>query len=536
MIVAGAISGIQEYLFDVADEGGGQARRLRARSFFIQLLAEAASLRAMSALGWSRAGVRSLLSGAGKFVLSGPIVDQASQKLRVAEQAMSRWLLQQLRGELRLSLGWSEMGDEVIAYSEAMGMLQKAKSRGWSSVAITANGWDPSALVLPPLDQPCSLCAHQTAEYDEYDQETSQTKRVCRRCTQDRALGQMLPRARWLTISDSPDQDELDLFGLGAALSSDETVPLTRRTVTVTNLVRPDVILVGCPPDIFLPRQLMSYIPVQNQQPIMFVDLARKARGDCLLGVLKADADSLGLKINRLLQHATSLQPVASLSGRLDRFFTGRLKQELEAGANQRFRLIYTVFAGGDDLLLVGPWDVMLDFAGRVNELFQAEFSDLGLSISGGLAIMKPKRPIKHAVAEASRLLDEAKQVIVHGEVSAKDQLAAFGEIWKWKHHAAILQSAMRLADWVANRDAERGWLHTWLKLTEASRAAQPDSIAISRLAAHIARNCRRGSAIREWAESLVEDFDDTHRVETRYLPGILRYALTATRTPTQEE
>jgi CRISPR-associated protein Csm1 len=45
MIVLGDISGIQNYLFDVADAGGwGQARRLRARSFYIQVLAEAAAL------------------------------------------------------------------------------------------------------------------------------------------------------------------------------------------------------------------------------------------------------------------------------------------------------------------------------------------------------------------------------------------------------------------------------------------------------------------------------------------------------------
>jgi hypothetical protein len=35
MIILGDISGIQNYLFDVAEEGGGQARRLRARSFLV---------------------------------------------------------------------------------------------------------------------------------------------------------------------------------------------------------------------------------------------------------------------------------------------------------------------------------------------------------------------------------------------------------------------------------------------------------------------------------------------------------------------
>ncbi len=38
MIVLGDVSGIDRYLFDVADAAGGQARRLRVRSLYIQLL------------------------------------------------------------------------------------------------------------------------------------------------------------------------------------------------------------------------------------------------------------------------------------------------------------------------------------------------------------------------------------------------------------------------------------------------------------------------------------------------------------------
>ena len=44
MIVLGDVSGIQRYLFDVAETGGGQARRLRARSFLVQALVERAAL------------------------------------------------------------------------------------------------------------------------------------------------------------------------------------------------------------------------------------------------------------------------------------------------------------------------------------------------------------------------------------------------------------------------------------------------------------------------------------------------------------
>jgi CRISPR/Cas system-associated protein Cas10 (large subunit of type III CRISPR-Cas system) len=50
MIMLGDISGIQGFVFDFAEEGGGQAQRLRARSFMVQLIAKVASIRILNAL------------------------------------------------------------------------------------------------------------------------------------------------------------------------------------------------------------------------------------------------------------------------------------------------------------------------------------------------------------------------------------------------------------------------------------------------------------------------------------------------------
>jgi CRISPR/Cas system-associated protein Cas10 (large subunit of type III CRISPR-Cas system) len=82
MIVLGDISGIQNYLFDVADAGGGQARRLRARSFYVQLLAEAAALRMLRAVGWPCDDRHFMLAGAGNFLLQGAAPADAHRRLR----------------------------------------------------------------------------------------------------------------------------------------------------------------------------------------------------------------------------------------------------------------------------------------------------------------------------------------------------------------------------------------------------------------------------------------------------------------------
>ena len=178
---------------------------------------------------------------------------------------------------------------------------------------------------------------------------------------------------------------------------------------------------------------------------------------------------------------------------------------------------------------MVGPWDVMFDFAGQMHEWFTEEFRSHGLTLSAGLALMKPKRPIKVVVAEAERLLELAK-------TGTKDQLAAFGQVWNWRHHDDIMNTARQLVEWVKCGDMERGWLHTLLELAEARHGPKARSVGHARLAYHVDRNYRRNTQARRWAERLVRRFDDPEHIDVRYLPAIVRYALAATRTRGEEE
>lgn len=205
MIVLGDISGIQNYVFDVAEEGGGQARRLRARSFFVQLLAEASALRVRRALGWGPEAV--LLCGAGKFTLRGSRVGSAGELLAAEQQAINDWLLLETRGELRLTLAWADAAEsDKAAYQSAQQAMQRKKAQPWAPLPGAA--WTDARLVLNPLDTPCFLCHHAPATEEEIDSDGVR-RLVCRTCSSNRVLGQTLPRARWLVIRDAPQATNL---------------------------------------------------------------------------------------------------------------------------------------------------------------------------------------------------------------------------------------------------------------------------------------------------------------------------------------
>jgi hypothetical protein len=147
------------------------------------------------------------------------------------------------------------------------------------------------------------------------------------------------------------------------------------------------------------------------------------------------------------------------------------------------------------------------------------------------MALVDAKHPVRRSVAEAEDLLDKAKHF---DDGNPKDRFAVLGQIWKWDDHAAIEFWAKRLAEWVTGKSAERGWLHTLLRLIEA-REKEP--VTTARLQYHVTRNYPRASdpdprtrALRKWIDQIIPDFETQRMIETRFLPAIVRYALTATR------
>jgi CRISPR-associated protein Csm1 len=286
-------------------------------------------------------------------------------------------------------------------------------------------------------------------------------------------------------------------------------------------------------------NRLARHVPVdEHQRPIEFLELAMRSRGAPMLGVLKADADSLGAAIGRCLDQAADLTPLRALSTRLEDFFASQLDQQMRQDI--RWKNLYTVFSGGDDVLLVGPWDITLDFADHMRQLFARQFQEEQLTVSAGMAIIKPKFPIRLAAQQAEDLLIKAKSEAAPHTSTPKDQCATLGGLWKWERHDAIISAGKRLADWVDNGPLQRGWLHTVLELALLRRGEAPGrdpglspAMATSRLAYHVGRNWPKSGPPRDWIDRIASEFDrfetSTH-VDTIYLPAILRYALLATR------
>ncbi|MBL8150153.1 MAG: type III-A CRISPR-associated protein Cas10/Csm1, partial [Blastocatellia bacterium] len=493
-------------------------------------------IRILKTLNWNDSHI--VLCNAGKFVLRGSTLNEDQQKLvNFIHKEIDEWLMSETRAELKFFLAIdTKSSNEVESYSKVMKKLDREKRQAWKNTVISESQWQVEKLVLKALGHPCQICHRGEAKFEDDDDGT--ISRVCARCHDDREIGKKLPSAKWAVVSDNQLDKSFSICGSHVTfLTTESNINQTDSLISLegkqNNLQHKSI---------FLSRRLARHIPTANNQPIEFVELAEKSTGDKLLGVLKMDGDKMGLHISKLLQNETQLKPLKNFSEECDRFFSQVINSKTESTFKDS---IYTVFSGGDDLLLVGSWDILLDFAGNIQSRFFKQFNTRSLSLSGGFALIKPKRPIKFAVMKAEELLEDAKQIsgldaILKTETKSegRDQIAAFGQIWKWKNHKKIVDSAKQLTKWISSGVMERGWLYTLLRLAEMRQNSSEEAIATARLAYHVARNYPtlkdqnlQKVELRQWANRIIKDFDSLKNIETQYLPAITRYALTATRT-----
>ena len=146
------------------------------------------------------------------------------------------------------------------------------------------------------------------------------------------------------------------------------------------------------------------------------------------LGILRMDVDGMG---KRFIVGFPTINDYRMFSEKARKFFEEDLRNKLlvediqdglEKGKKFK-QFLNIIYAGGDDLFIVGRWDIVIDFAKLVHDRTVEEFKnesyidvfdpkkpECHISISGGIAIVKPKVPIAKAAELAGEAEESAKQ------------------------------------------------------------------------------------------------------------------------------
>jgi len=208
-----------------------------------------------------------------------------------------------------------------------------------------------------------------------------------------------------------------------------------------------------------------------------------KSYGSDLLGVLKADVDNLGLVFSKGFENPKRIEKeeeidkktisrYLTMSRMLELFFSGWINEAISGGDKEtiinelvkiehvntvrfrsylekdviNFKNIYTVYSGGDDMVLVGPWETMIIFSIFLNMQFRKYTCNNNfITLSAGLTFVKPKYPIASAIKQAEMLLVKSKKrnMLMESDVAnqhqkktlkdmGKDAITLFGTTIKW--------------------------------------------------------------------------------------------------------
>lgn len=156
-------------------------------------------------------------------------------------------------------------------------------------------------------------------------------------------------------------------------------------------------------------------------------EISKKEGADEKIAALKMDVDNLGT-----LFRDREREEYKKLSSEMGDFFEKTLYKEVLKEKIER-QEIYPVFAGGDDLFLIGSWHIIIEVAVKINEAFKNFQKGLNigrdLSLSGGIVVAKPAYPMIRIAEEAEEALERAKKY----RNGAKNSISLFGEPMSWK-------------------------------------------------------------------------------------------------------
>lgn len=514
LLIQGDFFGIQDFVF----AGGGETRKqaaklLRGRSFQVSLFTEIAALRVLDEL--ALAPTSQVLNAAGKFLIVAPNTDDTRAQLDSLRAEFDDWFLERSFGMAGIGLAWLPASCQDFLRSAEGGSTPYARLMGRLRESLdVAKHRRFDLCSTGPRSLPCEF-RHGVCEYNgrlpAERPRQGDTPASCALSRDQIAIGEALPEFdRVMVLRGDAAADlrdgaairrlELDLFGYCIAFTrsaeaSDKFGPLAasaalRRCWDFAAADESDdsgehPLWSG-----YARRFISGYVPKVNELDLgdrsgryaglEAEDMAEAGRikpfdmlacedrrragetwcGVAALGVLKGDIDNLG-ELFRVGLGNTTFAKTAALSRQINAFFAIYLPWLLA----REFRNVYTVFAGGDDFFLIGPWRTVQRLADRLREEFARYVTrNPGIHFSVGIATQKPGAPIGALAALAESALERSK------EHDGKNAVTCFGETVPWSAWRGIERALERLDNLREGEELSSAFVYRLLQFVEMRR------------------------------------------------------------------
>ena len=438
-LIKGDISGIQRFLYQILSEGA--ANQLRARSFYLQLLTEAIAHWVLKQFDLPITNL--LFASGGHFYILAPYTE-AKTKLNTIRQNISKQLWELHNGDIScilagISIKAADFGpknfpDKWKAVSEK---VEERKQKKWAEMGTQ----DMFETLFEPHEEP-----HQNRgnpwKFDD--------------------LGKKLRAPKYLVTFDVPVSavpkkpdwcDALKAFGIEVRLCQniDEKVekPEHANNAVTYRLSNTDFLTdeglenfqwESCPVsyDFRIFRPVIAYRhDTHDAEKIADYDyLANASEGVAWLGALRMDVDDLGKVFSKEKLGNATISRLATLSGFLRLFFEGYVPELCRRyNKDNKNEILELIYAGGDDLFIVGGWSALPEIAERIRSEFRQFVTGDHVTLSGGIAIEHKKYPLYQFAAQSGKAEKDAKSLCrlnTEGKKVEKDAISFLRTPMSW--------------------------------------------------------------------------------------------------------
>lgn len=437
ILIRGDFFSIQNFIFSKDSSSKNPAKSLRGKSFYVSLLSEIASIYILEELGLAYFNI--MMNAAGQFVIVAYNSDDNNKKLDEIKNNIENYLYKEFY--CSVSLGLSTIKCSIDDFSKdkfkylILKMLDEKEKAKLTRFDLAKREDFVFYDYHKKFDKSTKLCSYCGVEPVYSDNEGD----ACDKCEKYIKLGEELTKKSNINIYHD-NKDNKGIFSKYNYSFGDKNIENAVHRIHI-NLFEEDITGYNNCNVV----HYASYVVTDGGSVRPFDKIVKEGKGAEILGVLKADVDNLGIVFSCGLSKKDSNGNVTEsnitfsktnmLSRSIHNFFSYYLSYLMkEENLN-----VYTVFAGGDDLFIVGKYNDIVKLAMLMNKEFNRfTGNNEDITISAGIGLFKTGVPIWFMAEETEELLEESKKNKIgkyglrKGNISLLYTTCKYDEFMKW--------------------------------------------------------------------------------------------------------
>ena len=420
ILLAGDISGIQDFIYSVTSEGA--LKGLRGRSLYLELLSEVIARKILDEFNLTPCNILHL--GGGNFSLLLPNLEDTEEILERLKKDISQRIFEAHRGKLSLILGylpfsyWYFMKGNFKQVVERLRVVLAMEKRRKFKEIMDGKFFSPYPADIDKKQRACEICGREIEREGK-----------CNLCESFEELARKISKARYIKIKEkafTPLTGEVDrwfrLIGsLGYECRFEESPGKESLILNSTDFLNEG--LAGFK---FHP----IYVPVNREgDTLTLEDISKRAKGIKKWGILRMDVDNLGKIFTEGLGEYHTISRYSMLSYMLSLFFSQGVREIVE----KDFKNANIIYSGGDDLFIIAPWNELPELGREIYQNFRKfTGSHPALTLSGAFFIApSPKYPVYQGAIQTGEMEEEAKK-------GDKDALNFLGMVVEWQEFGEL--------------------------------------------------------------------------------------------------